>query len=99
MGEPAHGSGEFTDWRRRAFQALVRDKGFSVYAVETCWADALVLDDYIVHGKGDARSALRALYSWKDVTSQTLALVEWMREYKRRPAARDQSATSPALTR
>ncbi len=81
MGEATHGSAEFTDWRRRVFQALVRDKGFTVFAVETGWANALALNDYVESGKGDPRKAIRGLVTWKDETEETLALVEWMRAY------------------
>jgi len=81
LGEATHGSGDFPEWRRRVFQALVRDQGFTVYAVEAPWAEALILDDYVVHGKGDAREAIRALSTWKDETEETLKLVQWMRAY------------------
>jgi erythromycin esterase len=85
LGEATHGSGEFAEWRRRVFQSLVRDKGFTVYAIEAPWAEALVLDDYVVHGKGEARAAISALMSWKDGTEETLRLVQWMRAYNADP--------------
>lgn len=81
MGEATHGSAEFPEWRRRVFQALARDKGFTVYAAEVGWADAFALDDYIVNGRGDPRAAIRGLLTWKDETEETLALVTWMRAY------------------
>jgi erythromycin esterase len=86
MGEATHGSAEFPEWRRRVFQALVRDKGFTVYAVEVGWADAFALDDYVVNGKGDPRAAIRELMTWKDETEETLALVRWMRAYNADPS-------------
>src|SRR6185437_13987331 len=86
MGEATHGSAEFPEWRRRVFQALVRDKGFTVYAAEVGWADAFALDDYIVNGRGDPRAAIRGLLTWKDETEETLALVTWMRSYNTDPS-------------
>lgn len=86
MGEATHGSAEFPEWRHRVFQALVRDKGFTVYAVEVGWADAFALDDYVVNGRGDPRAAIRGLLTWKDETEETLALVEWMRAYNADPS-------------
>ncbi|HVZ36725.1 MAG TPA: erythromycin esterase family protein, partial [Polyangiaceae bacterium] len=83
VGEATHGSAEFAEERRRIFQALVREKGFAVYAGETSWADARLVDDYVVSGKGDARSALRALRSRKDEIEQKLELIEWMRAQNR----------------
>ncbi|MGO8992971.1 MAG: erythromycin esterase family protein [Polyangiaceae bacterium] len=85
MGEATHGSAEFPDWRRRVFEALVRDKGFTVYAVEVGYADALALDDYVVTGKGDPVAAIHGLTTWKDETTETLALVQWMRAYNADP--------------
>jgi erythromycin esterase len=85
LGEATHGSGEFPEWRRRVFQSLVHDKGFTVYAIEAPWAEALVLDDYVVNGKGDAREAVHALVGWKDETEETLRLVQWMRAYNADP--------------
>jgi erythromycin esterase len=85
MGEATHGSAEFPQWRQRVFQALVRDKGFTVYAVETGWADAFALDDYVVNGRGDPRAAIRELLTHKDETEETLALAEWMRAYNADP--------------
>ena len=85
MGEATHGSAEFPDWRRRVFETLVRDKGFTVYAVEVGWPDALALDDYVVNGRGDPVAAIHALTTWKDETTETLALVMWMRAYNADP--------------
>ncbi len=85
LGEATHGSAEFTRFRQRVFQSLVRDRGFTVYALEVGWADAFALDDYVVNGKGDARQALRELLTWKDETTEMLAFVEWMRAYNADP--------------
>jgi erythromycin esterase len=85
MGEATHGSAEFADWRRRVFETLVRDKGFTVYAVEVGWPDALALDDYVVTGRGDPVHAIHALTTWKDETTETLSLVSWMRAYNADP--------------
>lgn len=89
LGETAHGTGDFTRLRLRVFQALVRDKGFRVYAVESSWADSLLIDDYVVDGKGDARSTLLAQYGRGEATEEMLELVEWMREYNRDPRHSD----------
>ncbi|MFO0587370.1 MAG: erythromycin esterase family protein [Polyangiaceae bacterium] len=85
MGEATHGSGTFGEWRQRVFQSLVRDKGFTIYAAEVGFAEALAVDDYVVNGTGDAKTALRGLVTWKDETQETLALVEWMRAYDADP--------------
>ncbi len=84
MGEATHGSAEFAEWRRKVFQMLVRDKGFTVYAIEAGWPDAFALDDYVLHGKGEpaaAAKAIRRLTTWVSETTEMLALVKWMRDY------------------
>jgi erythromycin esterase len=85
MGEATHGSAEFPEWRRRAFEALV-EQGFTVYAAEIGLPDALALDDYVVSGRGDMLAAIRALHTWKDETTETVALVTWMRAYNSLPS-------------
>lgn len=85
LGESTHGSGEFTKWRQQVFQALVKDAGFTVYAIEGGVAETLALDEYVVHGRGDLRAAVRALGGWKDETEETLAFAQWMREYNANP--------------
>jgi erythromycin esterase len=86
MGEATHGSADFPDWRARVFEALVRDRGFSVYAVEVGYPDALALDDFVVTGRGDPVAAIHALLTTKDETRETLALVQWMRAYNADPS-------------
>jgi erythromycin esterase len=83
MGEATHGSAEFVEWRRRVFQMLVRDRGFTVYAAEVPWAEALAIDDYVLHGRGDALEAIRAARTWE--TEELLKLVRWMRAYNAEP--------------
>lgn len=81
LGEAADGAADLVEWRKRLLEVLVREEGFTVYVVEASAADALVVDDYVVRGRGSARSALRALYAWKDETEENVALIEWMRAY------------------
>jgi erythromycin esterase len=84
MGEATHGSAEFPDWRRKVFEALVRNAGFTVYAIEAGWPDAFALDEYVLHGRGDpeaAVKAIRGLNAWTHETTETLALVNWMHDY------------------
>jgi erythromycin esterase len=103
LGETAHGTEDFTLWRRRVFQALVEHHGFSVYAVETSAADARAVEDYVVHGTGNARSAIGELWHWKN--APLLELVEWMRAYNADPrhqrqlhfAGIDPVSTRPAV--
>ena len=81
LGEAAHGAAEFPDLRRVAFTSLVGNQGFTVYAMEVGYPDALALDEWISTGKGNVEEAIRGLHTWKDETRETLTLVTWMRAY------------------
>jgi erythromycin esterase len=81
MGEATHGTREFFQLKHRFFEYLVTDLGFTVFAIEANWSEALVLNDYVLHGKGDPSTALAGLHFWTWDTEEVLALIEWMREY------------------
>lgn len=86
LGEATHGTLEFSQMKLRALEYLVSRLGFSVFLMEGGFGDAAVIDDYIVSGKGDARTALtRGIYGiWH--TEELLAMIEWMRAWNADPA-------------
>src|SRR5262245_44509109 len=61
IGEATHGSHEFFAFKARAFEFLVRECGFTDFAMETDWATALATDAWVEHGTGDLELALRGL--------------------------------------
>ena len=83
MGEATHGTAEFTQVRARMLEYLVREQGFTVFALETSMAGARDLDAYVQGGAGDARSLLAryARLAWPWRTEQMLTVLEWMRAY------------------
>ena len=68
MGEATHGTSEFTQVRARMLEYLVRERGFTVFALETSWAGARDLNAYVQGGAGDARALLSryARLAWPD---------------------------------
>lgn len=86
LGEATHGTREFSQMKHRVLEYLVGRLGFSVFLMEDGFGEAAAVDDYIVSGKGDARSALRSgVYRiWN--TEEVLAMVEWMRAWNADPA-------------
>jgi erythromycin esterase len=85
LGEATHGSHEFFAFKRRALEYLVRELGFTDFAMETDWTLALVVNDYVEHGRGDLEGALRSLASlWR--TEEYRGLLEWMRAWNADPA-------------
>ena len=47
LGEASHGTAEFYDMRARITRELIKNKGFTIVAVEADWPDAEIIDDYI----------------------------------------------------
>jgi len=85
LGEASHGTREVFLMKHRLFSYLVREKGFTVFALEANWPESEALDRYVKTGDGDPRAALGELYFWTWQTQEMLALIEWMREYNRAP--------------
>ena len=83
LGEATHGTAEFTQVRARMLELLVRQKGFTIFALETSWAGARELNAYVQGGAGDAKALLTryARLSWPWRTTQMLIVLEWMRTY------------------
>ncbi len=83
MGEATHGTAEFTQVRARMLEYLVREQGFTVFALETSWAGARELNAYVQGGAGDAKALLTryARLAWPWRTAQMLTVLEWMRTY------------------
>jgi erythromycin esterase len=85
LGEATHGTREFYQLNHRLFEYLVRQKGFTVLAIEANWPEALAVDRYIKTGEGNPREALAGMNFWTWYTEETLDLVEWMRAYNQAP--------------
>jgi erythromycin esterase-like protein len=81
LGEATHGTREFFRLKHRVFRFLVRDAGFSVFALEISAEAGRRVDDYIRHGTGSARAAVNAFEFWTWKTEEVLALIEWMRTW------------------
>ena len=85
LGEATHGTREFYQLNHRLFDYLVRQKGFTVLAIEANWPEALAVDRYIKTGEGNPREALAGMNFWTWYTEEMLDLVEWMRAYNQAP--------------
>jgi erythromycin esterase len=86
VGEATHGTREFSQMKHRILEYLVSQLGFSVFLMEAAVGDAAALDDYIMTGRGDVRSALRTAVYRIWYTEELLAMAEWMRAWNADPA-------------
>ncbi|HEY2012944.1 MAG TPA: erythromycin esterase family protein [Bryobacteraceae bacterium] len=85
LGEATHGTREFVEMKHRMVEYLVREKGFTVVAMDANWPESQAVDRYIKTGEGEAKAALGGIYGWQWYTEEMLALVEWMRNHNQDP--------------
>lgn len=81
LGEATHGTREFFQLKHRLVRFLVEELGCRLVALETNFAEALAIDDYVRHGKRTADAALGGLDFWIWDTEEMLAMVEWLRAF------------------
>ncbi|MEK7409649.1 MAG: erythromycin esterase family protein [Acidobacteriota bacterium] len=85
LGEATHGTREFFKLKHRLLEYLVKEKGFTVFAIEANWPESLAVDRYIKTGEGDPKAALAGMYFWTWNTQEVLDMIEWMRAYNKAP--------------
>ncbi len=90
LGEATHGTREIFQMKHRLLEYLVKEKGFTVFAIEANWPESMAVDRYIKTGEGDPRKALADMYFWTWQTEEVLAMVEWMRAYNQAAGSRPQ---------
>ncbi|MEU4550142.1 erythromycin esterase family protein [Nonomuraea dietziae] len=89
LGEATHGSHEFFAMKERVFRYLVKEKGFTTFALELSWAAGLQIDDYLQTGKGDARKIAKdALANSPWDREEFVSLITWMRDHNSRNPGR-----------
>lgn len=83
MGEATHGTHEFQVAKIRVFKYLVTQLGFKLFAIEANFTRCREINNYILYGRGSAKSAVAGMVFWEWNTTEVLTLVEWMRSYNR----------------
>jgi erythromycin esterase len=86
MGEQTHGTNEFQLMKHRVFQYLVRNKGFTHFAIEATWPEANDVNTYVLTGAGDPKKLLSDLYFWTWNTQEVLDMILWMRQWNQTAA-------------
>lgn len=85
LGESTHGTREIFQMKHRFFEFLVEKMGFTVFTMESPWAESLALNDYVLTGKGEPEKAIVPLLTiWH--TEEVLELIKWMRAYNADPS-------------
>ncbi|HET7705100.1 MAG TPA: erythromycin esterase family protein [Thermoanaerobaculia bacterium] len=85
LGEATHGTHEFFQLKHRMLEFLVREMGFSVFALEVSAPQAAAVDEFVLNGKGDAATVVAGLdfAAWR--TAEVLEMVRWMRVWNEDP--------------
>ena len=83
LGEATHGSREFFQFKHRMLEFLVKEMGFTVFAIEASYPACLNINNYVLYGKGDRASALASQKFWTWDTNEVADMIDWMREYNK----------------
>jgi erythromycin esterase len=86
LGESSHGQREIFLMKHKLLEFLVEEMGFTVFAIELPWPDALAVNRYVLDGQGDPQEALAGFFYWIWKTEEVLAQIRWMRQYNANPA-------------
>ena len=87
LGESTHGTHEFYIWRARLTKRLIREKNFSMVAVEGDWPDCYRINQYVKKFPSSAVNAKAVLNqfkrwpTWMWANWETMALMEWIRTH------------------
>lgn len=84
LGEPTHGTHEAFVLKHRLMRLLADQGLLRVLAFECAAGPAELIDAYVRHGEGDARTALLAQDYWIWETAEVLAVIEWLRAHNDR---------------
>jgi len=81
LGEAAHGTREFFQFKHRMVEFLVREMNFNVFAIEASYAGCLKINDYVTGGNISRAEALQNLGFPVWQTEEVAALIDWLRAY------------------
>lgn len=84
LGEGTHGSREFFQFKHRMLEFLVKEMGFTVFAIEASYPACWNINDYVLYGKGDHATALASQGFWTWDTNEVSDMIDWMREYNQK---------------
>jgi erythromycin esterase len=81
IGEATHGTSEFFRMKHRMLEFLVKEMGFTLFAIEANMPESYKINEYVLTGKGDPKALLRGIYFWTWNTQEVLDMIEWMKTY------------------
>ncbi|HEU4522894.1 MAG TPA: erythromycin esterase family protein [Thermoanaerobaculia bacterium] len=85
LGESTHGTREFFQLKHRMLEFLVREMGFTAFAIEASMPDTKAVHDYVLYGEGEPEEAVAAMGVGAWNTEEMVNMVRWMRAYNEDP--------------
>lgn len=85
LGEATHGAREFFQLKHRMLEFLVKEMGFTVFAIEASMPEVRDINEFVLHGRGDPAKALAGQYFWTWNTEEVLEMILWMRRHNLDP--------------
>jgi erythromycin esterase len=79
LGEATHGTREFFKLKHRMIEYCVSRLGFTMIGFEADYGATLAVNDYVLHGRGNAPDVVAGMGFWTWDTEEVVALVEWVR--------------------
>ena len=94
LGESTHGTSEFQRAKHRLLEFLVKEMGYTAFAMEAGYSETQPMNDYVLHGTGNRADALSKLgyVAWD--MEEFAAMVDWMRAYNRTVPEASRSSAS-----
>ncbi len=87
LGESVHGAHEFFEVRHRLLEFLVEEMGFTAFAMETGFAEAVAINEYVLGRREEPERWVHNWFTWGfGAETELQALVRWMRSYNDDPA-------------
>jgi erythromycin esterase len=83
LGENSHGSATIYKLKLRMVQYMVKDLGFTIFALETPTVEADRINDYVLYNKGTLSDVIKNLVypSWQ--TKEMVDIIEWIKQFNK----------------
>ena len=87
LGESVHAAHEFYRVRHRLLEFFVEELGFTAFAMETGFTEAVKINDYVLGRREEPESWKGNWFTWGfGYEEELIELVHWMRRYNEDPA-------------
>lgn len=87
LGEASHGTHEYYTWRAHITRRLIKEKNFTMIAVEGDWPDCYLLNRYVKGYQNSGKTAVEVLKNfnrwptWMWANWEIVALAEWLKQH------------------